>query len=205
MNWPEFSHAIPGVVDAADLDNGNYGDNKTPLTEELLDKINWVAEQLPTGTEWRFYTPLRMPSGYDETQVVFAFQESGFESRVAWNGVVPLERNPAVAVNSTLIEWGLPAKVVPPYPGFAARQAQANRTDPVGPPRFPAQKNPQEFLFADGADPSQWVFGDLFTRLLLDGYTERFMRTNFVGATSGFSATLIPGWTKRLDPLHAKE
>ena len=207
ITWPEFSHAIPGAVDAADLDNGNYGDNKTPLTDELLDKINWVAEQLPVGTEWRFYTPRRMPDGFDETQVVFAWQDESVLGvlRVAWNGIVPLARNPAVAINSTLIEWGMPSKVVPPYPGFAARKAQADRTEPVGMPRFPTQASPQEFLFAAGADPAQWAFGDIFTRVLPTGYTERFMRTNFVGATSGFSATLVPGWTKRLDTMHAKE
>jgi hypothetical protein len=202
IKWPEFDiHIIPGVLDPTDLDNGNYGDNKLPLTEELLDKIKWVTEQLPAGVEWKFFTPKRM-GGFDETQIVFAVPTEG-EVSFEWHGAVVLNINPSVAVSSIIYSCHLPMWHRINYPGFEIRKANFTEKDPIGSRRFP--NNNQEFNFADGVDSAKWAFGDIYTRLLPNGGTERFMRVNFVDSYVGFKTNYVPGWSKRLDPLHARE
>jgi hypothetical protein len=211
-NWSKFNDealgsVAPGIVDEKDLDNGTHGPASTvPFNEDFADRIAWILEQLPKGVEARFYTLLGVHGTHLETVVVFGLGDIFERFSCVF---IARQYGPSLTAVGIAFALGTPMTRIPNYPGFSVRKAQASGDDPVGEPYMPFGKPlgnpPQEFLFKPEADPSRWAFGDIFTRILQGNIAERFMRVNFADSQSGFKQILIPGWSKRTDPLHAKE
>jgi hypothetical protein len=204
------SWGIWGVVDPMDLDNGWYGpNNRQPLDDELLDKLAWMVEQ-GAPPNWRFFAPHNTDtggSGYATTLVIFGVVDKDQSERYVGIDVVTIGRNPASALHGVAFNLHL---TLPPsnnrtYPGYAVRQA-GKVSSPIGEPILPQSANPPtEFAFVTGHDPAKYEFGYVYKRVGTDGVVERFMRINRVGTSSFFGSTIVPGWTKRIDPMFAKD